>query len=284
MKVEECSNIFPELKVDQGKIYYPNECKTPPCRLAYFLELHRQAIGRNEYSKYSPQTILVEEPFRSLLPSADAYESFDVIAKVFIDIRSRLCANKTKKADLFLSQLNNTKRYIFLIATSDRPTFISRFPEKNMNEILGPLYSVDNPEYQWERDLQTISSDIEKVRKSAIDLLDNLKKLDIDLELKAYLHASLLSIIKALEHYQLCGMDDIESAIAKAMLRYHSILKNMQQSENEAESKFSSEFFNLSLDILKAIKKITQRGLVAIGVYNTILEFNRNLISDWVKS
>lgn len=54
----------------------------------------------------------------------------------------------------------------------------------------------------------------------------------------------------------------------------------MQQSENEAESKFSSEFFNLSLDILKAIKKITQRGLVAIGVYNTILEFNRNLIRD----
>lgn len=280
MKVEECANIFPELKVDQGKIYYPNECKTPPCRLAYFLELHRQAIGRNEYSKYSPQTILVEEPFRSLLPSADASESFDVIAKVFIDIRSRLCANKTKKADLFLSQLNNTKRYIFLIATSDRPTFISRFPEKNMNEILSPLYSVDNPEYQWERDLQTISSDIEKVRKSAIDLLDNLKKLDIDLELKAYLHASLLSIIKALEHYQLCGMDDIESAIAKTMLRYHSILKDMQKSKNEAESKFSSEFFNLSLDILNAIKKTAQRGLVAIGVYNTILEFNRNLIND----
>lgn len=280
MKVEECVNIFPELKVDQGKIYYPNECKTPPCRLAYFLELHRQAIGRNEYSKYSPQTILVEEPFRSLLPSADASESFDVIAKVFIDIRSRLCANKTKKADLFLSQLNNTKRYIFLIATSDRPTFISRFPEKNMNEILSPLYSVDNPEYQWERDLQTISSDIEKVRKSAIDLLDNLKKLDIDLELKAYLHASLLSIIKALEHYQLCGMDDIESVIAKTMLRYHSILKDMQKSKNEAESKFSSEFFNLSLDILNAIKKTAQRGLVAIGVYNTILEFNRNLIND----
>lgn len=280
MKVEECANIFPELKVDQGKIYYPNECKTPPCRLAYFLELHRQAIGRNEYSKYSPQTILVEEPFRSLLPSADASESFDAIVKVFIDIKSRLCANKTKKSDLFLSQLNNTKRYIFLIATSDRPTFINRFPEKNMNEILSPLYSVDNPEYQWERDLQTISSDIEKVRESAIDLLNSLKKLDIDLELKAYLHASLLSIINALKHYQLCGMDDIESAIAKAMLRYHSILKNMQQSENEAESKFSSEFFNLSLDILKAIKKITQRGLVAIGVYNTILEFNRNLIND----
>ena len=130
MKVEECANIFPDLKVDQGKICYPNECKTPPCRLAYFLELHRQAIGRNEYSKYSPQTILVEEPFRSLLPSADASESFDAIVKVFIDIKSRLCANKTKKADLFLSQLNNTKRYIFLIATSDRPTFINRFPEK----------------------------------------------------------------------------------------------------------------------------------------------------------
>lgn len=284
MKVEECANIFPELKVDQGKIYYPNECKTPPCRLAYFLELHRQAIGRNEYSKYSPQTILVEEPFRSLLPSADASESFDAIVKVFIDIKSRLCANKTKKSDLFLSQLNNTKRYIFLIATSDRPTFINRFPEKNMNEILSPLYSVDNPEYQWERDLQTISSDIEKVRESAIDLLNSLKKLDIDLELKAYLHASLLSIIKALEHYQLCGMDDIESAIAKTMLRYHSILKDMQKSKNEAESKFSSEFFNLSLDILNAIKKTAQRGLVAIGVYNTILEFNRNLISDWVKS
>ena len=284
MKVEECANIFPDLKVDQGKICYPNEYKTPPCRLAYFLELHRQAIGRNEYSKYSPQTILVEEPFRSLLPSADAYESFDVIAKVFIDIRSRLCANKTKKADLFLSQLNNTKRYIFLIATSDRPTFINRFPEKNMNEILSPLYSVDNPEYQWERDLQTISSDIEKVRESAIDLLNSLKKLEIDLELKAYLHASLLSIIKALEHYQLCGMDDIESVIAKTMLRYHSILKDMQKSKNEAESKFSSEFFNLSLDILNAIKKTAQRGLVAIGVYNTILEFNRNLISDWVKS
>lgn len=280
MKVEECANIFPDLKVDQGKICYPNEYKTPPCRLAYFLELHRQAIGRNEYSKYSPQTILVEEPFRSLLPSADAYESFDVIAKVFIDIRSRLCANKTKKADLFLSQLNNTKRYIFLIATSDRPTFINRFPEKNMNEILSPLYSVDNPEYQWERDLQTISSDIEKVRESAIDLLNSLKKLEIDLELKAYLHASLLSIIKALEHYQLCGMDDIESVIAKTMLRYHSILKDMQKSKNEAESKFSSEFFNLSLDILNAIKKTAQRGLVAIGVYNTILEFNRNLIND----
>ena len=280
MKVEECSNIFPELKVDQGKIYYPNECKTPPCRLAYFLELHRQAIGRNEYSKYSPQTILAEEPFRSLLPSADASESFDAIVKVFIDIKSRLCANKTKKSDLFLSQLNNTKRYIFLIATSDRPTFINRFPEKNMNEILSPLYSVDNPEYQWERDLQTISSDIEKVRESAIDLLNSLKKLEIDLELKAYLHASLLSIIKALEHYQLCGMDDIESVIAKTMLRYHSILKDMQKSKNEAESKFSSEFFNLSLDILNAIKKTAQRGLVAIGVYNTILEFNRNLIND----
>lgn len=280
MKVEECANIFPDLKVDQGKICYPNEYKTPPCRLAYFLELHRQAIGRNEYSKYSPQTILVEEPFRSLLPSADASESFDAIVKVFIDIKSRLCANKTKKSDLFLSQLNNTKRYIFLIATLDRPTFISRFPEKNMNEILSPLYSVDNPEYQWERDLQTISSDIEKVRESAIDLLNSLKKLEIDLELKAYLHASLLSIIKALEHYQLCGMDDIESVIAKTMLRYHSILKDMQKSKNEAESKFSSEFFNLSLDILNAIKKTAQRGLVAIGVYNTILEFNRNLIND----
>lgn len=280
MKVEECANIFPDLKVDQGKICYPNECKTPPCRLAYFLELHRQAIGRNEYLKYSPQSILAEEPFRSLLPSSDAYESFDAIAKVFIDIRSRLCANKTKKADLFLSQLNKTKRYIFLIATSDRSTFINAFPEKNMNEILSPLYSVDNPEYQWERDLQTISPDIENIRESAIALLDSLKKLDIDLELKAYLHASLLSIIKALEHYQLCGMDDIESVIAKAMLRYHSILKNMQKSKNEAESKFSSEFFNLSLDILNAIKKTAQRGLVAIGVYNTILEFNRNLISD----
>ena len=280
MKVEECSNIFPELKVDQGKIYYPNECKTPPCRLAYFLELHRQAIGRNEYSKYSPQTILVEEPFRSLLPSADASESFDAIVKVFIDIKSRLCANKTKKSDLFLSQLNNTKRYIFLIATLDKPTFINRFPEKNMNEILSPLYSVDNPEYQWERDLQTISSDIEKVRESAIDLLNSLKKLDIDLELKAYLHASLLSIINALKHYQLCGMDDIESAIAKAMLRYHSILKNMQQSENEAESKFSSEFFNLSLDILKAIKKTAHGGLAAIGAYNTIIEFGKNLIGS----
>ena len=280
MKVEECANIVPDLKVDQGKICYPNECKTPPCRLAYFLELHRQAIGRNEYLKYSPQSILAEEPFRSLLPSSDAYESFDAIAKVFIDIRSRLCANKTKKADLFLSQLNKTKRYIFLIATLDRPTFINRFPVKNMNEILSPLYSVDNPEYQWERDLQTISPDIENIRESAIALLDSLKKLDIDLELKAYLHASLLSIIKALEHYQLCGMDDIESVIAKAMLRYHSILKNMQKSKNEAESKFSSEFFNLSLDILNAIKKTAQRGLVAIGVYNTILEFNRNLISD----
>ncbi len=278
MKVEECANIFPDLKVDQGKICYPNEYKTPPCRLAYFLELHRQAIGRNEYSKYSPQTILVEEPFRSLLPSADAYESFDVIAKVFIDIRSRLCANKTKKADLFLSQLNNTKRYIFLIATSDRPTFISRFPEKNMNEILSPLYSVDNPEYQWERDLQTISSDIEKVRKSAIDLLDNLKKLDIDLELKAYLHASLLSIIKALEHYQLCGMDDIESVIAKAMLRYHNILSDMHTSENEEKREFSRKFFNLSLDVLNAIKKTAHGGLAAIGAYNTIIEFGKNLI------
>ena len=278
MKVEECANIFPDLKVDQGKICYPNEYKTPPCRLAYFLELHRQAIGRNEYSKYSPQTILVEEPFRSLLPSADAYESFDAIAKAFIDIRSRLCANKTKKADLFLSQLNKTKRYIFLIATSDRSTFINAFPEKNMNEILSPLYSVDNPEYQWERDLQTISSDIENIRESAIALLDSLKKLDIDLELKAYLHASLLSIIKALEHYQLCGMDDIESVIAKAMLRYHSILKKMQKSKNEAESKFSSEFFNLSLDILNAIKKTAHGGLAAIGAYNTIIEFGKNLI------
>ena len=79
-------------------------------------------------------------------------------------------------------------------------------------------------------------------------------------------------------------MDDIESVIAKAMLRYHNILSDMHTSENEEKREFSRKFFNLSLDVLNAIKKTAHGGLAAIGAYNTIIEFGKNLIGGWIKS
>ena len=47
---------------------------------------------------------------------------------------------------------------------------------------------------------------------------------------------------------------------------------------NEEKREFSRKFFDLSLDVLNAIKKTTHGGLAAIGAYNTIIEFSKNLI------
>lgn len=278
MTIEECIKLFPNLKIENNKILYLDEAKTPAARLAYFLNLHREAIEKKEYSNYSPKTILDVEPFKSLLPSTDATESIDVIVSIFSDIRKRLRVKGDTKSNHFLKNLANAIKYVHSMAILERSSFINAFPIKNMETILSPIYSVDNPEYQWGVNMQSISADIEKIRTSSIELLEQLKNLEIDEELKVYLHTSLLSIIKALEHYQLCGIEGVESVIAQTMLRYHSVLDKMGNDSNEKVKDFSTKFKSLSIDILNIIKRTATKGLKAIGIYNEVNEFTKNLL------